>query len=99
MYYDNEPDRKPRLWDAEKSDSFIDNVDILKVSETDIQLDKMLNAENGAAKQEIDEIVLQIGFLFTSTARNTFGTKHIRTDPKTKNNRSYFKPWFNALCF
>ena len=95
----NETERKPRLWDVETSDSFIDNIDILKVSEIEIQLDKMLNAENGASKQEIDEIVLQIGFLFNSTARNTFGTKYIRTDTKIKNRRSCFKPWFNTQCF
>ena len=80
----NETERKPRLWDAEKSDSFIDNIDILKVSEIEIQLDKMLKAENGVSKQEIDELVLQIGSLFNSTARNTFKTKHIRTDTKNQ---------------
>ena len=80
----NETKRKPRLWDAEKSESFIDNIDILKVSEIEIQLDKMLNAENGTSKQEIDELVLQIGSLFNLTAWTTFGTKHIRTTLELK---------------
>ena len=103
----NEPNRTsrteqiPRLWDSEKCDSFIDNIDILKVSEIEMHLDQIMNAENGASKADIDGIVLQIGSLLSSRSKTTFGTKTFRTDQKskTKNKKSNFKPWFNGQCF
>ena len=105
----NEPNRTensrteqiPRLWDSEKCDSFIDNIDILKVSEIEMHLDQIMNAENGASKADIDGIVLQIGSLFSTTSKTTFGTKTFRTDQKSKSKskKNNFKPWFNGQCF
>ena len=85
----NETERKPRLWDAEKSDSFIDNIDILKVSEIEIQLDKMLKAENGVSKQEISiylSIYLSIYIYCLNPVKRTFGQVRRGIAPRKRKN-------------
>lgn len=83
----------PKLWDPDKSDVFIDNIDILQVSDIEMQLDKILD-KSTVTKGDIDEVVLKIGSLFDSSCKETFGFKHVNTENKS----SRFKPWFNAQC-
>ena len=85
----------PKLWDANKTELFLENFDIPRVAEIESKLDQLL--EKGTAsicKDSIDDIIDSIGSLFVSCSRDTFGYKQI----KKKNSPSKFKPWFNRDC-
>ena len=88
-----EGEQMPKLWNPDKCESFIDNIDILKISEIQMQLDKIHNSSK-VTKCEIDEIVLKIGSLFDSSCRETFGMQNVFTN----NKQSGSKPWFNTQC-
>ena len=63
---------KRTLRNAEKSEKFVKNFDIFRVSEIEIKLDKILD-QNLTTKTDIDDIVLDIGNLFQSCTNETFG--------------------------
>ena len=87
---------KTKLWNSDKSESFINNIDILKVAEIEMHLDSIQN-KNNVSKEEIDEIVLGVGTLFEATAKETFGSINIKKK-KSKTIKPHVKPWFNAEC-
>ena len=81
---------KPRLWNAEKSENFINNIDILKVAEIEMHLDQIKD-KNNVSQEEVDTIVLEICALFESTAKETFGYVNIKKNKnKNKNIKSIF---------
>ena len=86
---------KPKLWDSDKSESFVNNIDIVKVADIELHLDSIQN-KNNASKEEIDEIVLGVGTLFEATAKETFGSINMKKNSKTV--KPHAKPWFNAEC-
>ena len=88
---------KSKLWKFDKSESFINNIDILKVAEIEMHLDK-IQSKNNVCKEEIDNIVSEIGALFESTAQETFGSINTKKKKNT-GKKSHIKPWFNAECF
>ena len=62
-----------------------------------MHLDK-IQSKNNVSKEEIDNIVSEIGALFESTAQETFGSINTKKKKNT-GKKSHFKPWFNAECF
>ena len=86
---------KPKLWNSDKSESLINNIDILKVAETEMHLDR-IQSKNNVSKGEIDNIVSELGALFESTAQETFGSIKKK---KSTGKKSHFKPWFNVEWF
>ena len=75
-YNANGSETKYDLWNSEKKDNFVDNIDIIKVSEIEMKLDHFLLNDNAEASQtNIDEIVSGIGVLFSDTSKSTFGYK------------------------
>ncbi|MCG8049047.1 MAG: reverse transcriptase family protein [Candidatus Thiodiazotropha endolucinida] len=89
----------PRLWNPNESDTFPNNIDIFKVSEIEVQLDKILHKDM-VTKCDIDDIISDIGSVFESTAKTSFGLINTQKGKRTrKNTKSSFKPWFNTECF
>lgn len=87
---------KPKLWDPEKSETFINSIDIIKVSEIEMHLD-IIQSKTNISKADIDDIVSDIEILFESTAHETFGSV-IKKKKKSKTKKPQSKPWFNAEC-
>ena len=84
---------KQKLWESEKSEAFVDNIDILKVSDIEMRLDHLIDSK-GVQKDDIDDIVKDIGLLFNNSAKHTFGHKNVFLENKLSNS----KPWFNYEC-
>ena len=57
---------------ADKSDMFVENFDIIRVSEIETKLNKILD-QHTTTKTDIDDIVMNIGSLFQSCSNETFG--------------------------
>ena len=83
----------PVLWQSEKCESFIENFDILKVSEIECKLDNLIET-NCITIENVNEIVNNINNLYESCACETFGLKN----KPQKDKYSNFKPWFNRKC-
>lgn len=88
---------RPKLWSPDKSECFVNNIDILKIAEIEMHLDS-IQSKSTVSKEEINEIVSEIGTVFESTARTTFGSVNQKRK-KCNTNKSQFKPWFNSECF
>ena len=88
---------KRTLWNAEKSEIFVENFDIFHVSEIEIKLDKILD-QNLVTKADIDDIVLDIGNMFQSCANETFGVPKPTLKHEKYAKYESFKPWFNNTC-
>ena len=88
---------KQKLWSTDKKETFVENIDILRISEIEMKLDKIVENEN-INKCDINDIVTGIGSLFKSGADKTFGQP--KSKAKTKDHAKYsnFKPWFNIPC-
>ena len=84
----------PKLWKAENLDSFVENFDILKVSEIENKLDQISEYDT-ATQESIDETVSDIGLLFQRCCKESFG--HIKITSCSEKYSS-FKPRFNHNC-
>lgn len=82
----NSTTTKQKLWEPEKSEAFVDNIDILKVSDIEMRLDHLIDNKI-VERDEIDDIVRDIGLLFNTSARDTFGHKKfsLKTNKLTRN--------------
>ena len=87
---------KPKLWNSDKSESFINNIDILKVAEIEMHLDR-IQRKNNVSKGEIDNIVSEIGAWFESTAQETFGSIKKKKSPILSHG-SMLNDFENAIC-
>ena len=66
--------RNYNLWNSEKKESFVDNFDTIKVSEIEMRLDQLTHSDSSETSQnDIDEIISDIGSLFSESAKSTFG--------------------------
>ncbi|MEW8546328.1 MAG: reverse transcriptase family protein [Candidatus Thiodiazotropha sp.] len=88
---------KRMLWNAEKSDKFVENFDIFRVSEIEVKLDKILD-QNLTTKADIDDIVMDIGNLFETCTNETFGAPKSGIKHEKYAKYDNFKPWFNSTC-
>ena len=61
-------------WNADKSDMFVENVDIIRVSEIETKLNKILD-QHTITKTDIADIVIDISSPFQSCSNETFGAK------------------------
>ena len=89
--------KKRTLWNAEKSEIFVENFDIFHVSEIEIKLHKILD-QNLVTKADIDDIVLDIGNMFQSCANETFGVPKPTLKHEKYAKYESLKPWFNDIC-
>ena len=88
---------KRTLWNAEKSEIFVEKFDIFHVSEIEIKLDKILD-QNLVKKADIDDIVLDIGNMFQSCANETFGVPKPTLKYEKYAKYENYKPWFKDTC-
>ena len=83
----NEP--KAKLWDAEKTELSTENIDITKVMDIEIKLDRLLEKPS-VVFDDLNETVYGIGTLFETTSINTFG---FEKNKETQNDKyANFKP-------
>ena len=90
----NTPDSKVKAWDSRKADNFIENFDVIKAAEIETQMDNLLNNGN-ISKSNVNEIIDNIGNLFKSCSKETFG--EVKSNPSDTYDK--VKPWFNSECF
>lgn len=90
----NTSDSKVKAWDSRKADEFIENFDVIKAAEIETQLDNLLHNGN-ISKHNVNEVIENIGNLFKSCSKETFG------EARNKSSGTYdkVKPWFNSECF
>ena len=67
--------KKPILWKTEHLESYVDNFDILKLSEIECKMDDIIESNN-ITDNSINEIVHSINNLYESCAHETFGFKN-----------------------
>lgn len=84
---------RPVYWRSDEAEKFKEKIDILKVSNIEINLDRLIDADD-ITETQVNEIVGSINVLFENCAKESFGSKII----KNKNKYSSFKPWFNRSC-
>ena len=77
--------QKRTLWNSDKSEIFVENFDIFRVSEIETKLDKILD-QNSTTKDDIDDIVSDIGNLFHLCTNETFGNLNQKSKVKSMQN-------------
>ncbi|CAG2185947.1 unnamed protein product [Mytilus edulis] len=91
---DEMPEEKIKRWENEQLDTFISNIDRLKVNEILAQLTEMV--ENTSENSIINKVVEDVCHLLTNAAKSTFGTFTKRR--KHTQNIKKSKPWFDSEC-
>ncbi|CAC5365325.1 unnamed protein product [Mytilus coruscus] len=91
---DDMPEEKIKRWENEQLDTFIGNINRLKVNEILAQLTEMV--ENKCENSIINTVVEDVCHLLTNAAKSTFATftkkrRHIQNMKKSK-------PWFDSEC-
>ncbi|CAG2252061.1 unnamed protein product [Mytilus edulis] len=89
---DEMPEEKIKRWENEQLDTFISNIDRLKVNEILAQLTEMV--ENTSENSIINKVVEDVCHLLTNAAKSTFGTFTKRR--KHTQNIKKSKPWFDS---
>ena len=84
---------RPVYWRSGETEMFQENLDILQVSTIEMKLDKLIETD-GITDIQINEVVSNINVLFENCAKQSFGSKTVKTD----NKYSSFKLWFNRSC-
>ena len=90
-------EKEVKLWDKTKANNFNDNLDIFKVSEIEMKLDKLTDSLE-ISQTNIDEITSDIANLFKNCSKQTFGTI---TKSKMNSNKFPLRvthPWFDRTC-
>ena len=90
----NQNTPQTKLWDDQKRELFIENLNNDEVARISSNLDSVSSQDN-INLDDINAIVNHIENLFTSNSKATFGVKKQR---KTKTNKTNNKPWFNFEC-
>ncbi|CAG2184797.1 unnamed protein product [Mytilus edulis] len=90
---DEMPEEKIKRWENEQLDTFISNIDRLKVNEILAQLTEMV--ENTSENSIINKVVEDVCHLLTNAAKSTFGTFTKRR--KHTQNIKKSKPWLGSM--
>ena len=85
---------KTKLWNTDKADQFVQNIDIDAVTIIDKKLDMLLETDE-ISQSDVDCVVNDIGNIFKDSATISFGTIK-RNFKKVKNKNE--RPWFNREC-
>ena len=85
---------KTKLWNTDKADQFVQNIDIDAVTIIDKKLDMLLETDE-ISQSDVDCVVNDIGNIFKDSATISFGTTK-RNFKKVKNKNE--RPWFNREC-
>ena len=86
---------KIRLWNPEKSNSFIENIDMSELFRIDSNLSSLIT-KTDLQQHELDNIIMKINQLFEKCAEMSFG--HTKETSKTKDTNMTKKPWFHESC-
>ena len=86
---------KIRLWNPEKSNSFIENIDMSELFRIDSKLSSLIT-KTDLQQHELDHIILKINQVFEKCAETSFG--HTKETSKTKDTNMTKKPWFHESC-
>ncbi|CAC5395962.1 unnamed protein product [Mytilus coruscus] len=88
------PEEKIKRWENEQLDTFIGNINRLKVNEILAQLTEMV--ENTYENSIINTVVEDVCRLLTNAAKSTFGifTKKFKNTQTMRKS----KPWFDSEC-
>ena len=84
-----------KLWDSNKSDLFIENINYDEISKINSFLD-VLGTEQNVHIHNINETVRRIENLFISNSKASFGQKRIKPNSHRQNTTN--KQWFNKEC-
>ena len=86
-----------RLWDRNNPDCFIENIDIVKISELGSKID-FLSGKESVENNDIDCIANEIAMVFCNSVEKSFGKvnrmRNRHYEIKHKENR----PWFGKDC-
>ncbi|CAG2257168.1 Inter alpha-trypsin inhibitor, heavy chain 4,Inter-alpha-trypsin inhibitor heavy chain H3,Inter-alpha-trypsin inhibitor heavy chain H4 [Mytilus edulis] len=91
---DEMPEEKIKRWENEQLDTFISNIDRLKVNEILAHSTEMV--EKTSENSIINKVVEDVCHLLTNAAKSTFGTFTKRR--KHTQNIKKSKPWFDSEC-
>ena len=91
QHYSKNSDCKPRLWDVTKCHLFVENITENALSDIASCLENI--TQQTASQEQINEIVTKIENMFTSNAKQTFGTKK-----QNYNEGNTHKKWFYHEC-
>ena len=84
---------KVKLWNRDKSEIFVENLDKSCIVNINSKLDDFIQAPS-VTESNINSIINDIDALFMKSCENTFG----HYAPKHKNKDKTKKPWFSAEC-
>ena len=90
-------DPEIRLWDDEKRELFIQNLNLEEIQNIDSILSS-LSLKKEINTDEVNTIVGLIKNLFISNAETTFGLRH-KASVIDKSQNEVKKPWFNSECY
>ena len=85
------------MWDRHLPELFVDNIDIVKVSEVEEQLN-LLTENNSVHNSDINSIATKLGNIFVNSAELSYG-KIISNNYHVQNNKvNNKKSWFGRNC-
>ena len=84
MYSQNPPDIK--LWDENKRDAFVENLNYEEISSINAMLDR-ISANEHVNNEDINEVINTTEKVFTSSAQLTFGPKYKHDNKKADNTK------------
>ena len=91
------PSERIKLWDRHLPELFVDNIDIVKVSEVEEQLN-LLTENNSVHNSDINSIATKLGNIFVNSAELSYG-KIISNNYHVQNNKvNNKKSWFGRNC-
>ena len=84
-----------KYWDQEKSNIFVNNIDLEELSRINRALDSCSEKQN-IGKADIDYVVYNIEHLFKNACKSSFGFK--RNSAQVSHTSRETKPWFTHEC-
>ena len=91
------PSERIKLWDRHLPELFVDNIDIVKMSEVEEQLN-LLTENNSVHNSDINSIATKLGNIFVNSAELSYG-KIISNNYHVQNNKvDNKKSWFGRNC-
>lgn len=93
---DNDTDRI-KLWDRNDPECFIENIDIVKISELESKID-FLSGRESVENCDIDYIATEIAMVFCNSAEKSYGKVSRMHNGHYKAKHKDNKPWFGKDC-
>ena len=91
----SEPVPTVRLWDKNKRNSYVQNLNENKLKQINNDIDTLIQQAE-ITNSDVNHIIDDIESLFQETCKDTFGTHAHKKQPRTEHSDN--KPWFNREC-